>query len=930
MPSAPGFRRLAALLSLAPLAASFAAGCGESSGRQELAIAESCMTCHNGSQENDYSGPGLENPHPFAGAETLTCTTCHGGNGRGRGKDDSHVPPPPEIGDEENLIRDPHAYFNRLTLAGIDKFPDYEANGRTYAALDYLQFVNPGDLRVVTASRSCGQCHDAHSEAVAGSLLATEAGVFSGAKYAIGGESEVPESAGLHGDTASDWGFRAVSDPHYDPDPARVGDVPRLLEAPVYSVAGKAGPSDVSRNPEYAAAALLDDLNPDNSVKSGSPLANLFHEQVAFTCGDCHLGSAGANNRYGDYRSSGCTTCHMPYSASGRSGSRDPNVDKTEPLDPDDIDAPERPHVRAHRIRSVAKTTPSGEAIHGIDDHTCAGCHQGSNRTVMQYWGIRLDQNADLANRVQYPADPVTFRNTSRDERLFDPAVRNRTFNGRNANQYILFEDYDGDGRDDTPADVHYDAGLGCIDCHGSHDLHGGDVTDPAGTPIRSRMEQAVSIRCEDCHGTIDAYAATRAGTTYDGRAAEVAVDSKGLPLRHVVRESDGSYFLTSRLTGARHFVPQTKDTVADSGRVHPVTREPVYSEKASYAMGRLDADPANGIGPKQSSCAANGFSHTDNMSCTACHSAWTNTCMGCHLGGEYNTGNNFSNITGERIVYKQANADFTYQSPIFFQLGVGPDNKIDQFSANTKVFYKYRDLNREFSRVFAFTDRNGGGNNTTETPFPSLSHNAIMAHSIRGKVDSANEGPRYCNACHLTTDGVARYRTQYDAFRTAMASNDFASLDFPLLRSHIGQNTGNQLDSPLFVHMVAGLGSGLFLFDENGCPVNPLDSNADRVGCDGVAPATRFSVANVALNLDKIVEPSGRPTGSSNHLMLRPGQGPNLRDGANNPDYAGPLGATLLRRLTDPDTGIVLDSWIDADGQGHGVAPGGASAPKK
>ena len=29
----------------------------------------------------------------------------------------------------------------------------------------------------------------------------------------------------------------------------------------------------------------------------------------------------------------------------------------------------------------------------------------------------------------------------------------------------------------------------------------------------------------------------------------------------------------------------------------------------------------------------------------------------------------------------------------------------------------------------------------------------------------------------------------------------------------------------------------------------------------------------------------------------------------------AGPLGATLIRRLTDPDTGIVLDSWYDADG---------------
>ena len=26
------------------------------------------MTCHNGSQKNDYAGPGIENPHPFDGA----------------------------------------------------------------------------------------------------------------------------------------------------------------------------------------------------------------------------------------------------------------------------------------------------------------------------------------------------------------------------------------------------------------------------------------------------------------------------------------------------------------------------------------------------------------------------------------------------------------------------------------------------------------------------------------------------------------------------------------------------------------------------------------------------------------------------------------------------------------------------------------------
>jgi hypothetical protein len=899
------------------------ASCGGHTAGVQTQASQSCMLCHNGSLANDYAGPGLENPHPFPGAEMLLCTDCHGGNGTGGGEAASHVPPPPQIGDEQQLTNNAKSYFNRLTLAGLDKFPDYQVNGVTYTALDYLQFINPGDLRVVTQNRGCGACHDQHAETVSGSALATEAGIFSGARYAIGAENSVPENVGLHEDTAADIGFRAVQDANWQVNQSQLGAVSRLIEAPVFSVFGATGPSAIFNNPAYFAAALLDDRNPDNSVITGSPLANLFHEQVAFTCGDCHLGTAGANNRAGDYRSSGCTACHMQYSLGGRSGSSDPNVNKLEPVDPDDIDAPERSHARMHKISSIAKTLPNGAQIKGIDDYACAGCHQGSNRTVMQYWGIRLDQNADVKNGRQYPANPVTFQTTHNDARLFDPDVNNNTFNGRNGNQYVLREDYDGDGRDDTPADVHYEAGLGCIDCHGSYDLHGGDVT-AGGSSIVSRMEQQVGIRCENCHGTIDAYAATAPAIAYDGTVKDLAMDAEGHPLKHVERAANGSYYLKSRLDGAVHYVPQTKDTIADSGKLHPTTLQPIYSAKASYAMGRVDADPSNGIGPKQSNTSADGFSHTDRMECVACHGSWTNTCMGCHLGGEYDTGNNFSNITGERIVYKQANADFTYQSPIYFQLGVGPRGRITQFSANTKVFYHWEDKNNVLSQVFCFTDRNGGGTNPA-AGFGSMSHNSMMAHSIRGKVDSSREGPRYCVACHLTDESLANYSSEYDAFRTALANGNFGALDFQLLKDHFGKNTGNQMNSPLWAHMAAGLGTGLFLFDEFGAPVNPLDTNPLRVGAGGVAPASNFDPARVKLDLDRIVRPNGVANGSNNHAWLASALqamlGAALRDGASDPMLAGPLGATLTTMLADPTTGLVLDSWLDANGASKGNA---------
>jgi hypothetical protein len=120
---------------------------------------------------------------------------------------------------------------------------------------------------------------------------------------------------------------------------------------------------------------------------------------------------------------------------------------------------------------------------------------------------------------------------------------------------------------------------------------------------------------------------------------------------------------------------------------------------------------------------------------------------------------------------------------------------------------------------------------------------------------------------------------------------------------------------------MAAGLGTGLFLWGVDGAPKNPLDNFAGRKGAEGIAPATIWDPADVWLDLDRIVEPNGVANGSNNHTWLDPLVGPSLRDGAADPELAGPLGATMIMRLTDPTNGIVLDSWIDADGQLQGNA---------
>jgi hypothetical protein len=244
-------------------------------------------------------------------------------------------------------------------------------------------------------------------------------------------------------------------------------------------------------------------------------------------------------------------------------------------------------------------------------------------------------------------------------------------------------------------------------------------------------------------------------------------------------------------------------------------------------------------------------------------------------------------------------------------------------------MFFRWRDRHGQRSDVFTFADRNGGGKDAS-TFAPALSHNALMAHSIRGRVTNANEGPRYCVACHLTTDGMTAFgETAYADFYDAYEARNYAALDFDMLQIEIGRNPGNQRNSPIWVHMVAGLGSGLFLFDAQGRPVNSLDEDDDRKGTENQPPADQFlidGVTTVALDLDRVVEPDGKSNASSNHALLNGAGG--LRDGASDQTMSGPLGASLVERLAHPTNGVRLDAWLDANSDPQGGAAGVLTPP--
>jgi hypothetical protein len=904
-------------------------------------VVSSCMRCHNGDQQGEtYKGEGITNPHPFGAANYLSCVNCHGGDPNAGTKETAHVPRPPAIGDDLQLQNNAESYFNFLTHAGLDKVQPYNGpNGQNYTGVDYLQFINPGDMRVMEAGRSCGAagCHNGeHATWVPRGIIATEAGFYSATMFAVGVPNENTQYDGWYGDTASEYGFRAISDPDFVYTGNEIGRVGGLYEFPeragypngeIYNN----NQYDSNQLPNLVYAATVGD-NYANSIQNNTVLEYLVQEIVAITCGDCHLGHRGANNRYADFRSSGCSACHMKYSMDGRSRSTDPNVNRLEPANADAIAAPEDSHPKSHQITNVAKILPNGGFLQGTDDTACVGCHQGSNRTVLQYWGIRLDQNKDLVNNFQYPANPVTFVNTAQDPRLFDAAVNNNTFNGRDADQYILFEDYEGDGRDDTPPDLHHAAGMGCIDCHGSRDVHNGTPGDASSGWIVSREDQAVKIQCASCHGGGDEKASYIPCTDYNGNNANCAYDLAGNPLRNVTVDGNGDFWVTSRVTGNRHFVPQTYDTIRQNNKINPQTGALIYSAKASYAMGRADGNNATGIGPLQQdpNLYSPGFSHLDGntaIECQACHAGWQNNCIGCHLAPGYdnNVANYFfSNTTGERIILFQAAADFTYISPLQFNLGVGSRNMIATNGPGMKMFWRYdNDLNNNESNVLGFTDRRGNGNNPNvggRGAFPALPHNKIQAHTIRGRIDANNEAGHQCNSCHLNVDMVNNFGADYAAFWADYNNRNYANFDFNLLQEHIGQNPNNHLNSPYYVHMAAGLGTGLYLFDAQGCPVNPLDANPNRFYCND-APANLFDLNNVVYDLDRVAESlTGVENISTGHPFLDGGTSA-LRIGANAPDLAGTLGRQLLEKLADPNVGLVLDSWVDSDTNAQGGA---------
>jgi hypothetical protein len=143
-------------------------------------------------------------------------------------------------------------------------------------------------------------------------------------------------------------------------------------------------------------------------------------------------------------------------------------------------------------------------------------------------------------------------------------------------------------------ADVHYVAGMGCIDCHTSVGLMGG-----AGAALHQR--QAVDISCADCHDNRN----RRIGLA-DWPAALASMK------KHVPFTANAS---TAFLTTADHGTPLWHLEVRDDGVwLHTKNTDSVLRIPAADSLYHTQDQ------------------NHERLTCSACHSQWAPQCFGCHM----------------------------------------------------------------------------------------------------------------------------------------------------------------------------------------------------------------------------------------------------------------------------------------------------------
>lgn len=622
-----------------------------------------CVSCHTDSDRKTMHA---------SEAVVLGCTDCHGGDAQVRAPD----------GQGGRLAAGASAdYLGAMERAHVlPRYPDRwkgSANPeRSYTWLmqespEFTRFINPGDLRI--AREACGACHLPLIQANERSLMANAA-MFWGAasynngilpyKHSILGEAYTREGEpaavtnGVENDAAMDQ--RGVL-PKINPMPAwetvPPGDIFRVFErggrniTNLFAEIGLPNESGQIQRLEEPGRPDLKQGNrgPGTGLRVSIPVLNIHKTRL----NDPFLWFLGTNDNPGDFRSSGCSACHVVYA-----NDRDPrhsaiyakfgNMGTSQQVDPT---IPK--DVSGHPLKH--------EFTRQIPTSQCMICHMHQPNmfinTMLGYtmWDYESDAPFMWPEKQHYP-DAEEMRRTLdrnpeeasirgkwrdvdflKDVSLMNPQLKDTQFadyHGHGWNFRGVFSRdrkgnlLDKDGAkvaDDDPAkwnkavhlsSIHVDVGMQCVDCHFSQDAHGNGY-------IKAEVMGAVEIQCQDCHGTADAYPTL----ITSGPAASKA--GRNLKL---IRNPDGQKrfeWVGDKLIQRSAVTPGLEWTMSlVKNTATPAS--PAYNEKATrahtMAMGTDTLRWGNDVPLDQ---RAHG---EDKMLCYACHTSWTTSCGGCHL----------------------------------------------------------------------------------------------------------------------------------------------------------------------------------------------------------------------------------------------------------------------------------------------------------
>ncbi len=630
------------------------------------AKSDGCISCHTNTDElTMHETPAIK----------LGCTDCHGGNA------DIHVASGLKKGDDEYLHTLEKAHVLPLYPEKWH-FPSSANPERTYTLLnkespEFIRFVNPSDYRI--AREACGACHLATIQAAESSLMSTSAMLWGGAAYNNG---ILPFKRYILGEayTRDGVGAQLVAPITPTEDMIEKGILPALNPLPAWETIK---PADVfrvfeggGRNisnlfPEVGLPNALGQLQriekpgkpdirqsnrgPGTGGRVAIPVLNITKTRL----NDPHTWFLGTNDQPGDYRSSGCASCHVVYA-----NDRDPrhsgkyakhgHTGKTQTID-ETISKEESGHPLQHKFTRAIPTSQ------------CMSCHMHQPNMFMNtylgytMWDYESDAPFMWPEKQFYPTEEEKRQTLDRNPEGASPRGKwkdmdfvlgvselnpqlNDTqfadYHGHGWNFRAIFKrDRDGtlldkDGKEVSDKDpdkfkkavhmssVHLDVGMHCVDCHYGQDSHGNGH-------LYGEVAAAVEISCVDCHGTPDAYPNLHT-------SGPAALDG-GMDLS-AIRNPDGKKrfeWIGDELIQRSVMDPELEWKVSlIKDAVDPKSSH--YNPKAAKAKTMSRDTKTQEWGSDK--VAKEDWAHSyDNMECYACHTSWTTSCGGCHLPIEAN-----------------------------------------------------------------------------------------------------------------------------------------------------------------------------------------------------------------------------------------------------------------------------------------------------